>query len=144
MVEARERAPLESTGDLLAALGMSHDTKVYRKGARGPHPATRVFQAIRIAVNDELGVLESVLPEALGCLAPGGRLGIISFHSLEDRYVALPGFDALGEWCAQYAFLHFLCVGRSSGPSIVRRAGRSTRMSSTASPANAPTPVAAA
>jgi 16S rRNA (cytosine1402-N4)-methyltransferase len=53
----------------------------------GLHPATRVFQALRMCVNDELGVIERVLPQAIDVMGSGGRLAVITFHSLEDRIV---------------------------------------------------------
>jgi 16S rRNA (cytosine1402-N4)-methyltransferase len=82
IVDARKRTTLTSTSQLAQvvtrALGGRHGRI---------HPATRTFQALRIAVNQELRVLEAVIPQALALLAPGGRLAIISFHSLEDRIV---------------------------------------------------------
>jgi 16S rRNA (cytosine1402-N4)-methyltransferase len=73
--------PLNSTGQLARVIERS----VGRRGRL--HPATRTFQALRIAVNDELGALADVLPQAVALLRPGGRLAVISFHSLEDRIV---------------------------------------------------------
>jgi 16S rRNA (cytosine1402-N4)-methyltransferase len=82
IVEQRTRAPIERTGELARLVA-----SVVHGRPGGIHPATRTFQALRIAVNDELGSLEAALPKALDLLAPGGRLAIISFHSLEDRIV---------------------------------------------------------
>ncbi|HLL86091.1 MAG TPA: 16S rRNA (cytosine(1402)-N(4))-methyltransferase RsmH [Thermoleophilaceae bacterium] len=82
LVRRRRRAPLETTFDLVETINESIPAPA-RFGAG--HPARRVFQAIRIAVNDELGLLDRALPLAWGLLPPGGRLAAISFHSLEDR-----------------------------------------------------------
>jgi 16S rRNA (cytosine1402-N4)-methyltransferase len=79
---ARRDAPLVTTRDLLRAIersGVGRD--------RRHHPATLVFQALRIAVNDELGALAEGLDAALDALAPGGRIAVIAYHSLEDRMV---------------------------------------------------------
>lgn len=75
--------PYETTRQLA---GVIEQITPRRKGDK-IHPATRVFQALRIAVNDELGGLQGVLPQAIDLLKPGGRLAVISFHSLEDRIV---------------------------------------------------------
>jgi 16S rRNA (cytosine1402-N4)-methyltransferase len=83
IVDRRKTAPFETTAQLASTVEAAMGG---RRGAR-IHPATRTFQALRITVNDELTALASVLPVAAGALAPGGRLAIIAFHSLEDRLV---------------------------------------------------------
>ena len=84
LVEQRRRTPILRTGQL-ASLVMAAMPPAARRGRI--HPATRTFQAIRMVVNDGLGQLERGLAAAVDCLEPGGRLCVISFHSLEDRVV---------------------------------------------------------
>jgi 16S rRNA (cytosine1402-N4)-methyltransferase len=79
VVSRRETSPLRSTGDLVAAV------RDAMGGRSLPRTLARVFQAVRIAVNDELEVLGRAIPRLVECLRPGGRMGVISYHSLEDR-----------------------------------------------------------
>ena len=83
IVEARQTTPLATTGQLAELIRSC----VPRSKGHAIDPATRVFQALRIAVNDELGALERFLVQLPKCLKPGGRAAVISFHSLEDRLV---------------------------------------------------------
>ena len=83
--ERRAKAPILTTGDLVAVVDAAIPKAVRRK--EEGHPARRTFQAVRIAVNDELAPLEEALRNIADCLAPGGRLLVITFHSLEDRIV---------------------------------------------------------
>lgn len=82
ITERRRRAPFETTRDLAELV-----SGLVRAEPNGPHPATRTFQGLRIAVNDELGELSRALHGAEQILAPGGRLVVVTFHSLEDRIV---------------------------------------------------------
>lgn len=82
IVSAREEAPIATTKRLAEIVAAAQPTR-----EPGKHPATRTFQALRIFINRELDDLEQVLPQTVHALAPGGRLAVISFHSLEDRIV---------------------------------------------------------
>ena len=84
IVAERQKKPLHTTGELVEVI-----KKAIPKGARkdGPHPAKRTFQALRIEVNDELNILDQVVEDAVNALKPAGRIGVITFHSLEDRIV---------------------------------------------------------
>ena len=95
IVHEREREPIETTGRLAELVRRS-----VPRGRERIHPATRVFQALRIVVNDELGQLEVGLEAAARRLEPGGRMAVIGFHSLEDRIVkrffrSAPNLDVL-------------------------------------------------
>jgi len=84
LVRERARRPVVTTGHLAAVI---REALPGGAGRKGPHPARRTFQALRIAVNDELGFLERGLAAAVGTLRPGGRVVVLSYHSLEDRLV---------------------------------------------------------
>lgn len=83
IVNAREKKRIKTTYELVGLIISSYPQRKVRR----IHPATKVFQALRIAVNDELDNLKKALPQALEILKPGGRLVVISFHSLEDKIV---------------------------------------------------------
>jgi 16S rRNA (cytosine1402-N4)-methyltransferase len=82
IITARQEAPIETTGRLAAII-----RSVMPRDPSGIDPATRSFQALRIKVNDELHQIEDALEQAAGLLAPGGKLVVVAFHSLEDRIV---------------------------------------------------------
>ncbi|KAL5558287.1 hypothetical protein UlMin_034498 [Ulmus minor] len=108
IVKARSRGGLHSTGELVDLIRKSSGGRGGRQG--WIKTATRVFQALRIAVNDELKTLEDSLHACFDCLAPGGRLSVISFHSLEDRIV-------------KQTFLNIIGSGDGDGDGDTRKTG---------------------
>ena len=91
IVEARRKKEIKTTGELAEIILEFYRQKLHSKKdipwVGGIHPATRVFQALRIEANDELGTLRQLLEDGVEVLSSGGRMGIISYHSLEDRIV---------------------------------------------------------
>ena len=95
----RAAARITTTRQLVEIIGHVRlgGAKKRKGGRKGAHPATRTFQALRIAVNDELRACEEVVPAAIESLRPGGRLAVLTFHSLEDRIVKWAMRKAAGE-----------------------------------------------
>ena len=102
----REQAPIATTLELVDVIRSAMPPAALREKQ---HPAKRSFQAIRIAVNDELGAVEKVMKDAIPCLNPGGRLAIITFHSLEDRIVKLGMAEAAKGCTCPPAFPVCIC-----------------------------------
>ncbi len=117
IVRAREEAPILRTGQLADIIRNS----VPQKFRRDKNPCKKTFQAIRIAVNDEFGHLKQGLEAAFDCLKPGGRLAVITFHSLEDRIVK----QQFAEWCSGCTcppdFPQCVCGKKPKGTLIVRK-----------------------
>lgn len=117
IVARRALSPIRTTGDLASVITAALPR------ARGPariHPATRTFQALRIAVNDELAGLQRALNDGMQCLKPGGRFSVISFHSLEDRMVKNT-FRNAEKGCVCPPDLPVCACGRKPTMSVITR-----------------------
>jgi 16S rRNA (cytosine1402-N4)-methyltransferase len=118
IVAERADGEIKTTAQLVSVI-----KKAVPKGARidGPHPAKRTFQAIRIEVNGELAILEQAVRDFADCLLPGGRLAIITFHSLEDRIVKNV-FASLADGCTcPKEFPVCVCGGEPKGRVVNRK-----------------------
>ena len=118
IVLARQKEPLKTTGELVRIIEQSIPAK-YRN--TGGHPAKRTFQAVRIALNHELTTLEECLPSIIGALAPGGRLAVITFHSLEDRIVKNAFRTAEDPCICPKDFPKCVCGRKSLGKTVTRK-----------------------
>ncbi len=117
IVLARQDKPIATTGELVEIIRRAIPMK-YQKG--GGHPAKRSFQALRIELNQELTVLEQSLDSLIDCLAPGGRLAVISFHSLEDRIVKTAFRKAEDPCICPKDFPRCVCGAVSKGRVVTR------------------------
>jgi len=118
IVQFRQETPIERTGALVDAIKAAVPAGARREG---PHPAKRTFQALRIAVNDELGVLDRTLDQAIRCLSPGGRVAVITFHSLEDRIVKQRMQSWLGKCTCPPSFPVCRCEARAIARLVTRK-----------------------
>ena len=114
----RAEKPIETTLELVDIIRSAMPPAALREKQ---HPAKRSFQAIRIAVNDELGSVEKVMKDAVECLNPGGRLAIITFHSLEDRIVKIGMADAAKGCTCPPNFPVCVCGNRPKVKQITRK-----------------------
>ena len=117
IVERRSRESISTTTELVEVIKAAIPAAARRTG---PHPARRTFQALRIAVNDEIGVLHEALGQAIACLFPGGRIAVISFHSLEDRVVK-DTFRQAADPCKCPSDFPVCCCGRSAVLRLITR-----------------------
>ncbi len=117
IVEARDKHPIESTGELVSIIKSAIPVAA-REG--GHHPAKRSFQAIRIEVNAELDVIRPALEAAAERLAPGGRIAVITFHSLEDRIVK-ETFAAMASGCTCPRGLPVCVCGKKPSVKVITR-----------------------
>lgn len=118
IVKRREIKSIETTKELAEIIEKSIPAKVRAKEG---HPAKRTFQAIRIEVNDEIRPLQNTVKDCIECLAPGGRLCIITFHSLEDRAVKNAFIDASGKCTCPPDLPYCVCGNPSQGRAITRK-----------------------
>ncbi|MBQ1351333.1 MAG: 16S rRNA (cytosine(1402)-N(4))-methyltransferase RsmH [Oscillospiraceae bacterium] len=117
IVRRRAEKPIETTGELAAVIRHAMPPAALREKQ---HPAKRSFQAIRIAVNDELTAVEEMLPAAVAHLNPGGRIAVISFHSLEDRIVKTT-YQSLAKGCICPPDFPVCVCGRKPSLKIITR-----------------------
>ena len=118
IVQRRQEKPYETTGELIETIKAAIPAKIR---ATGGHPAKRTFQAIRIELNHELDVLNGSIDTMIDLLNPGGRLSIITFHSLEDRIVKKRFRDNENPCICPPEFPVCMCGRKSKGTVITRK-----------------------